>query len=263
MTLLPPLPHATCCVPNPVRGTALVWGCCGAPAEPTVTRATPAGRPPATGGAYCTEHGGTARSRAEAELDWNLRAPASVGDAAAVLEAGGRVLASEHVYVVVRRQPPAHHPDHHRVSISRDAHASLVARLGVRAARALLPDGGWRRESADLVEIDGAARRLLELGVPPEAIQRDTRSGGVQGGPAWIAGVGIGSHYREVGRADTREEALALALSAWRIGLAAEVGAIRAARGGTLAWGMPVEPRTEPLLVEPADGVCTWDALAR
>ena len=63
---------------------------------------TPAGRPQAVGGPYCDVHGGLARSRTEAERDWYYAAPACVGDAEAVVDAGAQALCSVHACVVVR-----------------------------------------------------------------------------------------------------------------------------------------------------------------
>lgn len=59
----------------------------------------------------------------------------------------------------------------------------------------------------------------------------------------------------------SRETALAEALIRWRAGLDTRVEAIRRLRGGTLAWGTPVEPLESPvvILLGQGDSRSAWD----
>jgi hypothetical protein len=168
---------------------------------------TPEGRPPAVGGPYCDAHGGLARSHAEAERDWNYAAPATVGDAAAVDEAGHMALCSIHACVVVR-------PEHGR----------WLAWLGI---------GG-----------------LLQGVANPHASVRHR------------GGVGRSRQRRSSGRYafPTREAALEVVVDVWRETLRARVAEIRAARGGAITWGMPVEPRTHPIIYVLGEHGSAWDA---
>lgn len=75
---------------------------CGAPGEGVRLEPPRPGRPFVVGGPYCEAHGGAERARAEADADWMIRAPASVGDASAVLEAGTAALRTSERYVVLR-----------------------------------------------------------------------------------------------------------------------------------------------------------------
>lgn len=106
-----------------------------------------------------------------------------------------------------------------------------------------------------------------------------------QGG-AWVAALGLGSlmspvenpaavpsrrggarHRRSGGRPSGTqgfrelEDALAAARALWAQRLAARVEAIRVARGGTLEWGLPVEPAAEPIVIvlEQGDQRSGWD----
>lgn len=45
----------------------------------------------------------------------------------------------------------------------------------------------------------------------------------------------------------------------WAAGVAARVEQITAARGGTLTWGIPVEPMPEPIVIDLAPGENAWD----
>jgi hypothetical protein len=62
----------------------------------------PAGRPD-TVASYCEKHGGKERARQTAERGWNYVAPESVGDAAAVEDAGCTGLQTTEAYVVIRQ----------------------------------------------------------------------------------------------------------------------------------------------------------------
>jgi hypothetical protein len=64
----------------------------------------PSGRPNATAGPYCEEHGGLARAQADAACNWLYLAPASVGDETAVLVAGNLTLDSTNIYIVLRHE---------------------------------------------------------------------------------------------------------------------------------------------------------------
>lgn len=98
----------------------------------------------------------------------------------------------------------------------------------------------------------------------------------------WLAWLGLGTMLRQVqmrdtprlhkGRpymrgnkprglmaADTREEAMAKARARWRLELEQHVDAIIEMRGGTLDWGVPVEPAHEPVVVDAPERKCGWD----
>jgi hypothetical protein len=171
----------------------------------------PAGRPDAVGGAYCDEHGGEARARAEAERDWNYLAPASVGDAASVEAAGSEGLDTTHAYVVVRPE-----------------RGLWLAYLGV---------GSFQIQVANPRGLTALQRRKQRRGQP------------IPPGRAY----GFAA----------REEALQTAVEEWRQRLVARVREIRAARGATLAWGVPVEPLPEPVVLEIGERENAWDAAAR
>ena len=101
----------------------------------------------------------------------------------------------------------------------------------------------------------------------------------------WLAWLGIGSHMivvrhggmtardrRRVERGHrpsmrpscsypSQEAATEGALVAWRARVAEDVAEITAARGGTLAWGLPIEPRDQPRIIVLAEHGSAWDAL--
>ena len=101
----------------------------------------------------------------------------------------------------------------------------------------------------------------------------------------WLAWLGIGSHMMPVrhGGMTARDRrrvergyspsgkpscsyasqvaATAAALVAWRARVAEDVAEITAARGGTLTWGVPVEPRAEPRVIVLGEHGSAWDAL--
>lgn len=58
----------------------------------------------------------------------------------------------------------------------------------------------------------------------------------------------------------SREEALVAAVAAWRRNLDAVLASITSQRGGTLAWGAPIEPLPEPVVLEVPIGSNGWDA---
>ena len=63
----------------------------------------------------------------------------------------------------------------------------------------------------------------------------------------------------------TRDDALAAALAAWRRGITRRVAEIIYARGGTLAWGRPLDDLREPTIcdVEKGEWETSWFAAAR
>lgn len=75
----------------------------------------------------------------------------------------------------------------------------------------------------------------------------------------WVSGLGTGSHLTiQRGSYATLLEAEAAGIALWRVRVAEAVESIRRARGGTLAWGLPVEPRATPLvwvLVRPGEAL--------
>ncbi len=107
-----------------------------------------------------------------------------------------------------------------------------------------------------------------------------------QGG-AWLVWLGLGSHMLPVTNAGakpnrrggarhrravehgtsgtysfpSREHAIEAGRLAWTAWLAARVHEIRQARGGTLDWGVPVEPAAEPIVIvlEQHDTRTAWD----
>ncbi len=105
----------------------------------------------------------------------------------------------------------------------------------------------------------------------------------------WLAALGIGSHTQQVRRIDadperarkaspehraqhartrrgggnswaTREEAMSAGMVAWRAEVDRDVAEITALRGGTLAWGMPVAPRAEPIVLVAEHGQSAYAA---
>lgn len=165
---------------------------CGADAI-LVSVPNPCGRPPSTGGPWCSLHGGLDRAWREVRRDWNFLAPESVGGAAEVLVAGKRHLDTTHAYLVVRPEK----------------------------------GGVW----------------LAWLGVGSKQVPVLS---GVRDGAASYA-------FRD------EVEARRAGIAAWELRLAEAVASIREARGGTLAWGEPVEPLPEPVVLAPARG-SAWEA---
>lgn len=75
------------------------------------------------------------------------------------------------------------------------------------------------------------------------------RRGPAEGG-RWTVARGIGSHLRDVpGTWDSALLAERAAVEFWREAYGEGVAAIRAARGGTLDWGLPLPLRDAPLVV--------------
>lgn len=105
-----------------------------------------------------------------------------------------------------------------------------------------------------------------------------------QGAVRWLASLGIGSRQIPVGKLpgscarvncrrcaegrycgrgakafDSPEAAVAAAFDAWRERLDTTVKAIEAMRGGTLAWGLEVAPRTTPIVLQLGPGDNAWN----
>ena len=183
----------------------------------------PAGRPDAVA-AYCAEHGGEARARAVARADWNYLAPESVGGARAVEDAGCQQLQTPEAYVVLRQTPESQG-------------GTWLAWLGLGSL--LTPVANPEPQV-----------RLRANGQPRVRGGRRHRSG-------------RDGHSRSSGASSfpSRELALTAAEAAWSQRLAARVAEIRAARGGTLDWGTPVEPLEAPvvILLEQGDSRSAWD----
>lgn len=236
---------------------------CGAPACRPVSLPCPAGRPDAVGLPYCAAHGGTARSRARAETDWNYVAPACVGDAQAVLDAGLMALGSEHAYLVLREEAPEQRPEMWRVDMTDEQRRRFSQIMGdsahptMRALGLLGP-----REVRDRAMVDRCVEYVASvLGEEPVVVGLPARL--VPRRRPWLASLGVGSHTRHVGAFETRQEALEAGRRAWRQNLEHTIGLITARRGGTLSWGYPIAPRSEPIVVEPRQGESAWDACGR
>jgi hypothetical protein len=222
----------------------------GCPCEATaISVDPPAGRARIVA-AYCDEHGGTERAQREVARDWALLAPPEVGGDAAVTAAGVLGLGSEHVYVVVREDRPAPQPSRWTTRIHPDSLARLRA---LRTDRRSLP--GSTHTSLDSAQ--AAQHELLALGVEATVEEQPA----VARAPDWLAQLGVGSHVLDVGRFDTEAAAEAAGRSAWREELARRVAEITAARGGTLSWGIPLDPPVAPIVLRPAIGQSAWDAL--
>lgn len=175
----------------------------------------PEGRPEAVA-AYCDEHGGEARARAEAERDWNYVAPAGVGDAEAVEHAGCLCLGTPEAYIVAR----------HTSEVTGGVWLAWLG-LGSRLTPVVNPE---------------PAVKLRANGQPRKRGGKRPRGDGTKSFPS-------------------REAALRQAKVAWAEGVERRVTEIREARGGTLAWGAPVEPLEEPIVIvlEQGDSRSAWD----
>lgn len=215
------------------------------------------GRQPVLAGPYCTDHGGFERAMREAEADWRVLAPASVGDEHAVLNAGALALDSRAAYLVVRREPDEQRPRQWRVRCSAETARAVGRVVGAAVGRALAPQVWHGPEDVAHARAD----RIAELvGARPSI---DVREGAVVARRRpWVAALGLGGYTQHVGAYPTRSEALEHGTEAWRVWVALAVHAIREARGGTLAWGVAIEPLDAPVLVEPACGQSAWDAVA-
>ena len=210
--------------------------------------------------AYCPVHGGRDRARAEAVRDWDYLAPASVGNSGQVLAAGAAGLTTDDCYVVVREEQPELTTERWEVHTPLTTAQAIADRYGERAMRAIAPAVHCCRSEEEAIR---RSARVAELsGCPAPSIRY--RAGGLRARKRpWLAGIGLGSFYRHIGAYVTQEEAVASAVAAWRQKVAEHVERIRTARGGVLDWGVEIEPRPEPILVEARPGECTWDAASR
>lgn len=210
----------------------------------------------------CDEHGGTDRAHALLAADWGLLAPASVGPDHMVTEIGCEALCSPDAIVVIRRETDEQLPERWEVITSRAQAERICAQPGYAAARAILGGSQSFRAAA---EAESRAARIAELdqgeGERPRIVHH---AASVRARPRpWLAQIGIGSMIEHVAACVTREEALAAARAAWRVRVERDVAEITAQRGGTLGWGLPVRPRSEPIVVEPQAGETAWDAYSR
>lgn len=257
---------------------------CNAPTGPPVTLPCPAGRPDAVAGPYCTAHGGHARADAEARRDWSFLAPASVGHEGKVLETGCLGLTSPNAYLVIRQEMRGMAPERWRIRSTVEFRRSIEAanESGPTMQRYLLGSGSrdcateleaqWRALRAVIWSRGGAgdiwclARYQAGEPLPEEPLPDGItieRLPASAGRPVWTAALGIGSLTETLGQFETAEEAERTGRLAWRKRLDRDVAEITAARGGTLDWGVPIEPRTEPIVLRPAVGISAWDEVAR
>ena len=88
-------------LPNSCRHWITTEKHCGKPGECAIIE-TPPGRPSVKRGPYCEEHGGYTRARNEANTNWLVLAPASVGDIRAVQTAGSLGLRGRHTTLVIK-----------------------------------------------------------------------------------------------------------------------------------------------------------------
>lgn len=161
--------------------------------------------------AYCEEHGGRERADRQAGHDWMRQCPLPL--AATPADDEGRVLDAGTMAL-------------------RSEHAYVMLRP--------LGDGRW-------LAWLGIGSHMWPVYPPGAAARREAIMRAYRGRRA-----NAKRRAREEGAKATFEtaaEAERVARAAWRSGLAERVRAIRRARGGTLAWGMPVEPRGEPVIL--------------
>lgn len=231
---------------------------CGHDGVGVIARNLPAGRAHVMAGPYCAAHGGEDRALANVKADWAVLAPECVGDDAAVLAAGTMALQSPDVYVVVRRLPdPPPQPARWRVGATREGCTLLTARGHDGAA--FVP-----RSISDPAEREAILTRLTMLGVPQDEIMDETEPARVRILTLpWEASLGVGSLLTHVGNFADEAEAAAAGRAAWAKRVAERVAAIREARGGTLDWGVPVEPRAGPIILKPTAGETAWAAAGR
>lgn len=258
--------------------TATSIDTCGQPGTGVRVSGLPSGRRDHTESALCPAHGGEAQARTYAERNWSVVAPAVVGDDHDVLQAGADSLRSDDAMIVIREIEPHEQSACVSLGLTAEAHDHLVKTLGRRGAAAMGWRGRTRTVAVDRWRIE--LRRLawwLGLADAPTTGQRaewseiavlddvlwfrrepaQTESGG------WGAYLGIGSLCRQIGKYDTREEAVTAATAAWSQHLAASVERITAARGDTLSWGIAVVPASEPLIIDAQVNEGSWEAYGR
>lgn len=219
----------------------------------------PGGSRPVERACYCEAHGGAELAVARLQSDWSVRAPLSVDD---VIEAGTMSLSSPEAIVVLRREQPERLPERWDLHVSAGQVDRICSQPGYEATLSLY--FGCERSFRAAADAERRAARLAELDPKHETprITHHTASVRERRRP-WLAQIGIGGMIEHVGAFASREEALAAALVAWRQRVDATVAAITRARGGTLEWGMAIEPRSAPIVVEPREGEGSWDAYAR
>jgi hypothetical protein len=61
----------------------------------------------------------------------------------------------------------------------------------------------------------------------------------------------------------SRDDAIREGTATWRSRVTARIAEIYAARGGTLGWGVPVEPLAEPVIIDLGDAADAWAAAKR
>jgi hypothetical protein len=219
---------------------------------------------------YCNDHGGIDRARSEVLLDWRYRAPASVGNAAQVMAVGCMGLTTEHSHLVVRKDADEVRPDLYRLSWSPEVRSIFREVCKADPKIRQWTNQTWHRTIPDvqgcvnrvrwyMIEADdprvteviaGATSKLI----PGTILQRKR---------PWLAYLGLGSYSDPIGAFESREKAIKIGTEIWREKLTARVDLIREKRGGTLDWGIPVEPRSDPILIEPLPGENSWDAAIR
>lgn len=224
-------------------------------------------RGPVVAGPYCAAHGGRVEAEANARRAWDYLAPDSVGHRGRVLTAGCTGLASPDAYLVVRQVPAEQRPPLWRVHLPaaqrlrtwgrpwpEDQRTRGVLRvLGLATGCLTTPDEARAHRVVEL------ARRYWGVELTVESI-----------GPSlhhhahpWHAQLGVGGMLIDLGAFRFRDDALIVGGLRWRDRVWANVEEIRAARGGTLDWGLPVEPLLEPIVLEPREGESAWEAVAR
>lgn len=62
---------------------------------------------------------------------------------------------------------------------------------------------------------------------------------------------------------ESREAALEQGVQSWTALLDAKLRGVQNRRGGTLEWGVPIEPLGEPIVIEPQEGESAWDIVSR
>lgn len=199
-----------------------------------------------TGQCLCDAHGGESAALEYLRRDWDVLAPLSVRD---VTGAGTTGLATPEMIVRILRERDEIIADRWDVAIvfddlpHRPEHIPPTRSFGTEAKA-----HSW-------------ADALTALALRSEISHRPA---GVRARPRpWIAQIGIGSMARHVGAYATREEAIDRGIEAWRANLERRIQEIRAMRGGTLDWGVPVTPREQPMLIESLPGESSWDTYER
>lgn len=185
---------------------------------------------------YCHLHGGTERALQDIENDWNTRAPASVGDAQAVMDAGTMSLSRDFTRVGLRCVPDRTTTQWHVIRFARETGKGLACRTFMSEAEA---EAHCDRVRDGLNQVEGVKIR--------QQTHIDRRH--------WIVSLGTYGRLEEKAKASTLMEAIDVGLQLWKETYEGEVEAIRAARGGTLEWGVPIPIIEEPSFYTIIDGV--------